>query len=840
MNVVSKYAWAIPMVLLIQSAVVSAGGLTVVEDGRSEFSIVVAEDAIPAEKFAAEGLASHIKQMSGADLKIISDADPIPEQAILLGRPRHLEELGVKPDWEQLGKEGYLIRTLGNHLIIAGGRPRGTMYGVYDLLQKYWGCRWFTFDTSHIPKKPTLAVPALDAMSRPVFELRIIQGGHDLDQKYVSQVRWNFGRPSETMNKYGGQLGILPSMAHNYVKVVDPGKYGSEHPEYYALHDGKRLNYVLPTNDVELCLSDPGTAQAAVETITAWLRESGDVDMVFIGQSDTAKYCQCENCNTARKKYGGWDSARRVQLPANLPESYWNKFGGFAGLQIEFINRVAEALEREFPSTPVGTYAYYYNRQPPRGIKAHRNVWIMYCPWIGAGGHDETRCYAHSIDSGPINDDFSNFGDELNAWTRIANTVYVYDYHLVGWIGQPFNIPTLRRTIRFYRKLGVEGLWLDGMRGIPSGFEWMTCWLWSQLAWNPDFDADQGIDEFCSAYYGAAAPHIRKYIEMVSQPETYETGPRPDRPNFDRTRVLTEDPYKPIKYDKLRGCQFYYRMMTTAAINRGYDLFEKARKATANDLKALKHVEYTRMALQTAMLEWLPGTDPRLEEELILLVRLAKELGFKGAGFKGVTLDKYREAVRKKIELGVTSLYPAKRTTKKESALGVTPPAEAHYVDGTDCLNLLPKLRVVQNLPEDGWLFKDDPEGAGVYRGYYRPTHPSRDFADIRIGTFWDGQGYEDLEEGWYRLRYKCPELPEGKRTFLHFDAVDESAWLYVDGELIAWYDTAYPDMTWEKPFLLEVTGDLKSRREHLLMIRVCNTIGAGGIHKPVSLMVEK
>jgi len=82
--------------------------------------------------------------------------------------------------------------------------------------------------------------------------------------------------------------------------------------------------------------------------------------------------------------------------------------------------------------------------------------------------------------------------------------------------------------------------------------------------------------------------------------------------------------------------------------------------------------------------------------------------------------------------------------------------------------------------------------------------------------------------------------VTEGKRVFLQFEAVDESAWLYVDGKLVAWYDTAYPDMTWDKPFLLEVTGSLKSRAEHLLAIRVGNTVGFGGIDRPVSLMVEK
>ena len=96
------------------------------------------------------------------------------------------------------------------------------------------------------------------------------------------------------------------------------------------------------------------------------------------------------------------------------------------------------------------------------------------------------------------------------------------------------------------------------------------------------------------------------------------------------------------------------------------------------------------------------------------------------------------------------------------------------------------------------------------------------------------------MKEGWYRRAYTCPGLPVGKRVFLRFEAVDESAWLYIDGKLIAWYDTQYPGLTWDRPFLLDVTGNLTSEGEHELVIRVGNEIGAGGIYKPMSLMVEK
>ena len=859
-----KIVWVFSSALLLMWAVGYADGLTLVDNQQSDYSIVLAPNAIPAERFAAQELAAHIKQMSGADLKIIDDGGPLPKYAILLGRPRYLAELGVTPDWVQLGKEGYLIRTLGNHLIIAGGRPRGTMYGVYDLLHDHWGCRWYTFDTSHIPKKATLILPSVDVTQHPQlmyrdmmvpFSTGIDWYPHHWYAEYFTRNRWNnfmrwFDKRKPTRTRdmtYGGGYVNLTGPAHNYRWLVDPDGYGAEYPEYYALEDGKRLNYDIGGNQVELCLTNLGTVQAAAEYLLKKLRQYPDADEVFIGQSDTVHYCKCDNCAAARKKHGGWDSAKQKELVHGLPERYWEEYGGFAGWQLQFVNNVAELVTQEFPEVKVGTFAYLYARRPPRGIKAHPNVLIWYCPW--GGPRMTSRCFCHSVDSGPANVDFDHFPSEMHEWKKIANHIYVYEYWLGCGFGQPVNIPTLQQTMRFYRKMGIEGISIDGIRFIPGGFEWLTYWLWGQLAWDPDFDVDKGVDEFCAAYYGAAAPYIKQYIRLACDPESYTEISRPDiygRPRqnepfpLTHTMRFTDDPYNPLLAEELKSCLLNERVMTKAAIDRGYELFEEARKAVADDPKSAKHVAYSRWPLEYAMLEWLPGTDPRLKHELLTMIETLQEMEIPIVGFNALTYNQYRKAVEKKIESGYALAPPEKARQKRESPFGLTSPAEAHYVDGKDCLELLPRLHVAATLPLHGWLFKADPEEVGVEKGYFKPACPVHDFSPIRVGKDWDAQGHPHLEQGWYRLEYQCPQLPEGKRVYLLFEAVDESAWLYIDGKLVAWYDTAHPQLSWDKPFLLEVTGNLKSRSEHLLALMVHNEIGAGGIYKPISVLVEK
>ena len=204
--------------------------------------------------------------------------------------------------------------------------------------------------------------------------------------------------------------------------------------------------------------------------------------------------------------------------------------------------------------------------------------------------------------------------------------------------------------------------------------------------------------------------------------------------------------------------------------------------------------------------------------------------------------DMHLKTLREKQDERADALYPleTEKQPEKQRAFGATVPAKAHCIDGIDYTAMLPKLRRIATLPLDGWLFKDDPDAIGVENGYFNIEYPREDMAAIKIADFWDSQGYENLRDGWYRLNYRCPALPDNKRVYLHFGAVDESAWLYVDGKQVAWYDTADPFTTWTQPFLLDVTGSLESRKEHLLVIRVQNTHGAGGIYKSVSLMVQK
>jgi Tol biopolymer transport system component len=177
---------------------------------------------------------------------------------------------------------------------------------------------------------------------------------------------------------------------------------------------------------------------------------------------------------------------------------------------------------------------------------------------------------------------------------------------------------------------------------------------------------------------------------------------------------------------------------------------------------------------------------------------------------------------------------------KPTSGFAKSPPEQGRYYDGSSYERMMSRLTELSLLPVDGWAFKSGGLSEAELKRLTGAALVDSELPSLRIDKFWDDQGYPKLTEGWYRKDWTCPELPEGKRAFLHVGAVDESLWVYIDGRLTAWYDADQPGQTWDKPLLLEVSGNIVSGREHVIVLRVTNTALAGGVWKPIGLMVEK
>ena len=144
--------------------------ITLARGGQSDYTIVIDRHCSPSERHGAEELQMFLAQICGAKLPIARVKVTGPK--IVVGRSKALDRLPVDIDFEALGDEGFVIKTVGPHLVLAGGPVRGTMYACYEFLDKYLGCRWFTPEVSRIPRRETIILPDIDYKKIPMLESR--------------------------------------------------------------------------------------------------------------------------------------------------------------------------------------------------------------------------------------------------------------------------------------------------------------------------------------------------------------------------------------------------------------------------------------------------------------------------------------------------------------------------------------------------------------------------------------------------------------------------------------------------------------------------------------------
>jgi hypothetical protein len=151
------------------------------------------------------------------------------------------------------------------------------------------------------------------------------------------------------------------------------------------------------------------------------------------------------------------------------------------------------------------------------------------------------------------------------------------------------------------------------------------------------------------------------------------------------------------------------------------------------------------------------------------------------------------------------------------------------------------QLTIVQTIPLalEGWRFQTDAGQIGHSQNWFAPTFRDDQWKTIPIGKSWEeatGDAYDGV--AWYRTTFTLPEKPAQSGTDLVFDAVDESAWVWINGQFVGQHDIG-PD-GWNQRFAMDVSPFLKWGAQNQITVRVLDRVFAGGIYKPVYLEVLK
>jgi hypothetical protein len=541
--------------------------------GCTDYTIVQSSTATEAERYAVQELAEHLSLVTGATYRVATDSSNVTGPRILVGPSEASGVLLGAEIVKSLGPEEFIIKAVGRDLVLVGGRPRGSLYAVYHFLDNVVGIRWWAPEATTIPHKPSLSIGTLNIRQKPVFEYRdpylnVATNGdwaarNRITPKYVLKTDRD-GKDTLSYihdDKHGGSVSYGKSYFCHTFDVFIPSKvYFDAHPDWFPLIDGKRVKGYF-----QLCLSNPEVVDFMVTQVKAALKNDPGMSIVSVSQNDAQGACECPNC-------------KKIEDEEGSP----------SGLMLRFVNAVAEQIEKDYPDVVIQTLAYTYTRQPPKHVRARRNVSVLLC--------DIESSFAQPLDTAASDENVSldlgarnqQFATELRNWAKIADNIYIWDY--IANFGNYFrphpNLHVLGPNLRFFASNNVKGVFEQGSHETPSGeMAELRAWVLSRLLWNPNQDDRALIDEFISGYYDRAAPFIRDYVALIHdavEKNTYYMG------------ISASDPSPYV---------------TAETMSRAEVLFRKAEVAVAAQPDVLARVRRARMPVQCMWLlhydEWV-------------------------------------------------------------------------------------------------------------------------------------------------------------------------------------------------------------------------------------------
>jgi hypothetical protein len=276
---------------------------------------------------------------------------------------------------------------------------------------------------------------------------------------------------------YGGHREII-GWCHTWYNLIPPQKYFKDHPEWFSMVGGKRVD-----KNAQLCLTNQELVEEMARVCITEIKKNPTAGIISVSQMDWVGKCECDKCRAVEEEEGS---------PS--------------GPIIRFVNAVAERVEKECPDTLVETLAYLYSRKPPLKTKPRDNVVVRLC---------SIDCnFAEPYDS----ESNKAFRDDLAKWASISKNLFIWDYvtNFGNSIPPQANMRILAPNLRLFERSNVMGIFEQGDCECTVGdFVLYRAWLLAHLMWDPSQDENKLKKEFLNGYYGAAGPYISHYFDVI-------------------------------------------------------------------------------------------------------------------------------------------------------------------------------------------------------------------------------------------------------------------------------------------------------------------------------------
>ncbi len=476
----------------------------------ADYQIILPDGASPSEKTAAMELSEHLSKSIGQKIPINSPTRPSGIKTIHLGNSEMARKMKISV--KKLAPEEYLVRAFDeNNLIITGGKPRGTLYGVYEFLEREIGVIWLDQETTYIPEKPDYVWNSkLMFSGKPAFQWRCLYSYFTDDP----EKRITFAVRSRQNYFYHEQYPLM-----NQWEIFRPfGAPKSDHTFYSYTKNWPKENDDCRSKDAsgkiifatsssgpgQICMSSSKTRKVVLEQLRNFIksdREKGLHPVFYaVTPNDNPQKCECKNCREMAAKY----------------QSH-------SGVLLDFLNELADGIAKDYPDVYVLASAYMFTLEPPVGIQVRPNVIIQIAQlgdeWGGAS-RDSMRPLSHPNNKSSL--------DIWKRWSSVARC-FAYDY-LVLYMGRersPFiNLEAISENLRLYHSMKVPSFFAEAEQIHITTFHPLRLYIAYRFMNHPDSDLNQEVEKFMSAYYRKAAPYMLEYYHfLVTQNSMFSKSP---------------------------------------------------------------------------------------------------------------------------------------------------------------------------------------------------------------------------------------------------------------------------------------------------------------------------
>lgn len=502
-------------------------------DKNTDIIILLPENPLKTEEFAAEELAYYLRASLGAAVRI---ADEQTENALcfIIGGPDRNKAakklIGAEAfRTEVTGPEGLYIQIGESAVLLAGsddrdGYNRGTLYAVYEFLERFVGCCFGTINKEGaavgetVPRLNALVLePAVSCKAAADLPYRtaIVQynnwvgnADHELSPAFISWLAKNrYNRILTWVGIYEQYrtLNMIPELEKRGIRLTVghhqaaatwlppygnaryPKQYALTNPEFYRLQEDGTRFIVKDANDYEgqmiFCSRNEELIEEVAKNLNEWIAENPLVDTIAFWPNDSAHpQCCCEKC-----------------APYSKTENY---------LYLE--NEIAKRVAAVHPETKIDVLIYMDLWECPKDTVLSDAIVIDESTWaieLRTCGKPDGSCIIGT-----------KFEKNLLRYRERCKNVVFYEYYMGNYGNKQRIMPAadeLQSLYQHYKAVGFSG----------SGTQIECFNLWNNLlnfycfartAYDTSLSLEQQIASMCRLF-GKGGEPIAKILALYEE-----------------------------------------------------------------------------------------------------------------------------------------------------------------------------------------------------------------------------------------------------------------------------------------------------------------------------------